>query len=311
LPALSRKANPPTHLHHIEAVALKIARRLFLTLGIDRASAFSGWCWQTFGPLTPRQRRVDYQLRMIFSGIADAEVRRISRAMWNNLGRVFAESLLLAEIVADRSRFDLSCIDAIAGDIATGQVASIATLHMGNWEVSAAFAQFAGLPLAGVYKRLSNPVVEDWLLERRRRYFSAGLFDAVDRGRAVRGLLTAMKAGASIAMVSDLYDRDGRAIDFMGHTARCIDFPALAARTHKVPLYATRIVRTNGARFRVDVERIAVAETDDRAADVGAATQALNDVFGRWIAELPEQWFWIHPKWEASRAALHQRRTKV
>lgn len=308
---MSRNATTPTPLHRIEAAALTAGRRLFGLLGVDRASAFSGWCWQMVGPLTPRQRRVDYQLRMVFPGIADAEVRRISRAMWNNLGRVFAESLLLSEIVSDRSRFDLSHIEAIAADIAEHNVVSIATLHMGNWELSAAFAHLAGLPLAGVYKRLSNPVVEDWLLEQRQRYFPAGLFNALDRSRAVRGLLAAMKSGASIAMVADLFDRDGRLIDFMGHPARSVDFPALAARTFKVPLYAARVVRTQGVRFRVEVARITIPETEDRAADVGAGTQALNDVFGRWIAETPEQWFWIHPKWEESRAVLRGGQTKV
>lgn len=308
---MSRHATAPTPLHRLEAAALAFGRGLFGLMGIDRASAFSGWCWQTFGPRTPRQRRVTFQLRLIFPGIADAEVRRISRAMWNNLGRVFAESLMLADIVADRSRIDISHIEAIAADIAAGQVVSIATLHMGNWEVSGASAHLAGLPLAGVYKRLSNPVVEDWLLEQRQRYFPAGLFNALDRSRAVRGLLTAMKAGASIAMVADLYDRDGRNMDFMGHPARCVDFPAVAARTFQVPLYAARVVRTTGVHFRVDVERVAVPQTDDRAADITAGTRGLHDVFARWIAETPEQWFWIHPKWEESRAVLRRPRTKV
>ncbi|MBP0651579.1 hypothetical protein J8J40_31410, partial [Mycobacterium tuberculosis] len=84
--------------------------------------------------------------------------------------------------------------------------------------------------------------VEDWLLEQRQRYFPGGLFDALDRGKAVRGLLGAMKRGNSIAMVADLFDKEGRRLDFLGHAARCIDFPAVAARTHKVPLYATRVV---------------------------------------------------------------------
>jgi KDO2-lipid IV(A) lauroyltransferase len=301
-------SDKPTLSHRLEAAALKGVGALFRRLGIDRASALSGWLWQTFGPWTPRQRRVDYQLRMIFPALPDAEVKRIGRAMWNNLGRVFAESLMLADIVADRGRLDLSRIDAIAPDIAAGRPVSIGTLHMGNWEISGAFAHVAGLPLAGVYKRLSNPIVEDWLLGQRRPYFPAGLFNALDRSRTVRGLIGALKAGNSIAMVSDLHEDHGRLIDFMGHAARCVDFPAMAARSHKVPLYAARVVRLEGARFRVEVERIAVPETDDRAADIAAASEALHATFARWIAETPEQWFWIHPKWIESRAALAKRR---
>lgn len=308
---MSRTVDHPTVAHRIEAALLKFGRGLFGLLGVDRASALSGWCWRTFGPWTARQRRVDYQLRMVFPTISDAEVRRISLAMWENLGRVFAESLMLDALIAEPERLDASHIGDLAEDIAAGRVVSLASLHMGNWELCGPFAHLTGLRLAGVYKRLSNPVVEDWLLEQRGRYYSGGLFNALDRAKTLRGLIGALRSGVSVAMIADLYDRSGTVIDFMGHPAPVVEFPAALARAHGVPLYAARVLRTGGVHFRVEIERVPVPETDDRAADIAAANVAMHAVFARWIAETPEQWFWIHPKWDQSRVVLKGARPKV
>ena len=61
--------------------------------------------------------------------------------------------------------------------------------------------------------------------------------------------------------------------------------PALLARAIGVPLVAGRVLRTDGARFVVTAEIVAVPRTHDRDADVRQATEALQAVFERWIRE--------------------------
>jgi KDO2-lipid IV(A) lauroyltransferase len=297
----------PTLSDRIEFGALRAVAWLFARLGVDRASAFSGWCWRRIGPLTRRQRRVDFQLRLIFPDADAARIAAIGREMWTNLGRVFAESLLLDAIAADPDRIDLSGVAEIAAFGAAGQPLAFGVPHMGNWEVAAMSACRTGQTVAGVYKRLSNPLVEHWLFQRRLTYFQAGLIDATDKRTAIAALLRVLKGGSSIAMMVDLYDDGGQRLDFIGHPARCVDFPAMAARMMAMPLFAVRIVRTEGVRFRVEAERIAVPVSGDKAADIAAANAALHGAIARWIAADPGQWFWIHLKWEESRQALRRR----
>ena len=40
------------------------------------------------------------------------------------------------------------------------------------------------------------------------------------------------------------------------------------------------------------------AESDDREADILAATQQCNDVLESWIRRYPDQWLWIHRRWK-------------
>ena len=74
-------------------------------------------------------------------------------------------------------------------------------------------------------------------------------------------------------------------------------FPALMARNLGLLLFAGRIVREPGVRFRLSVERIEVPVTDDKEADILAATANLQAAFERSIREKPEQWMWAHQRW--------------
>jgi KDO2-lipid IV(A) lauroyltransferase len=296
----------PTVAHHLESALLRGVHGVFRLMGVDVAAGVSGWIWRTFAPLTRRQKRAEIQLKLIFPGIDDAEIRRITHGMWDNLGRVFAESLLVDQIARDPDRFEIDDPEHVFDLIRAGQPASMATLHMGNWEMAGAISGQQNIPLSGVYKRLSNPVVEDWLLASRQRHYVGGLFCTDEKTRVVRSVLGVLKGGCSIAMVADLYERSAPVIDFAGAPARCINFPVVAARSHGVPLLAIRILRKRGTRFRVEVRRIPLAETENRTADIDAANAALHAQFGRWVLQTPEQWFWIHPKWEATRQELRQ-----
>ena len=56
-------------------------------------------------------------------------------------------------------------------------------------------------------------------------------------------------------------------------------------------------MREPGVRFRLGVERVEVPKTNDRDADVLAATTNLHAAFERTIRDKPEQWMWAHRRW--------------
>lgn len=281
--------------HRLEYVALVLVDRLLRLMSVDRASALMGRIWRLVAPLLHRHPRADANLQKAMPWLSAEERRSILLDSWDNLGRTAAEAFLLDRIAADPSRFELhlDALQPIAEDLRKGAV--FASLHQGNWELAGWGIRLAGLDTAAVYRKLANPLAEAFLLKRRQPIYNAGLFGR-ERLTAFR-LRTLVRGGVAIGMLADLRDPKGITVDFFGAPAPVTTYPAVLARRLKVPLVAGRILRTTGARFRVEVAVIEVPITDDAGADIEATTRALNRQYEAWIRSDPRQWMWAHRKW--------------
>ena len=62
-------------------------------------------------------------------------------------------------------------------------------------------------------------------------------------------------------------------------------------------VYVFRAKRLNGVRFSIRIMPVPVPRTDDRDADVAAATRNLQSVLELMVRDAPDQWMWIHRRW--------------
>ena len=280
--------------HRLEYAGFRVAAAILTALPLDWSSAVSGRLWRLVAPRLKRQKRALDNLALALPELSEADRRRITLAMWDNLGRSFAEFFHLDEIVRE-GRIALEPFERFEA-VAKGGPFVVCTLHLGNWELASQAGLRFGLPLAGVYQRLTNPLVDRWLYERRRPLYPGGLFDKSPA--TARALLKLARAGGYPAFVADL--REGRGIEapFFGRPAWSNPFPALVARTAAIPVYAAAVVRTKGAHFAMRVEPVAVSRSGDRDADVKATTAAIQARFEEFIRAAPEQWMWAHRRWD-------------
>lgn len=280
--------------HRFEQAALAVFDRLLGRLSLDRASATMGWLWRRLAPFNARHRRADRNLARALPDLSPVERRRILDGMWDNLGRVAAETLRLPELIADPSRILYEDDGLFAEVEASKHGVVFVSLHSGNWEVVSVPLWRSGLAAHGVYKRLKNPLSEAFLLERRLGLY-AGLL-AVNHLSPLH-LRSIIRSGDSVAMMADLRDGSGTTVPFFGRPASATTAPALIARRLGAPMIAARCVRLEGAHFRIESARISTVRTDDPRADALAMTEALHRQFETWIREYPEQWMWGHRKW--------------
>jgi KDO2-lipid IV(A) lauroyltransferase len=271
-------------------------------LPLDFVSAASGFLWRVIAPRLKRQKRALEGLAQAFPEMSLAERERVALAMWDNLGRSFAEFFYLQQIMAE-GRIAFEPLDRFEAIFAGGPFV-ICTLHMGNWEIAAHVGGRFGAPLAGVYQALTNPLVDRWTYEQRRPLYGGGLFDK--SFSTSRTLLKLARSGGYPAIVADLREGLGIDVPFFGHMASSNPFPALLARVAGIPLYAVRVKRVGGVHFVMRIEPVAVPVSQNRDADVLAATAALQARFEEFIREAPEQWMWAHRRW-AHRHRLHRR----
>jgi KDO2-lipid IV(A) lauroyltransferase len=288
----------PTTRHYFEDFALKLAVALFAPLSVDRASWLMGKLWRHILPFKRRNRRTLANLAYLMPHLTATERLHIAADVRENFGRVFIEAFRLKDIASDDSRFDLAGTDALRALTETNNGCVIASLHQGNWETCSSAAMKLGFKPAGVYRELTNPLVEAYLLKTRTPFYPGGLFCKRPGSDIARRLLSIVKTGGTVAILGDLRDDNGVHLDFLGKPSSANAFPAFLARMTGRPLFAGRMVRTGGVRFRGEAERIEVPVTDDKQADIAEATRRLAAVFERWVRETPEQWLWTHRKWD-------------
>jgi len=289
------ETRPVTLAHRLEFAFVWLLARILRLLGLERSSRLMGRTWRLVAPLTARHKRAQAHLRMAIPQITDSEVRSITRRMWTHLGRVTGESFFLDRLARepDRIHFDDATIAMIPEWKSGGSV--IVSLHMGNWEMLGICARRLEVDLAGLYQRLSNPLVDDFLRQMREPTYPAGLSS---KGHsAVRRLVAHARGGGALGVLADLRDVRGVTVPFFGHLAYATPFPAMVARGYDMPLFAFRMRRTEGVNFTAEMVRVEVPRTEDRKADIRAATANLHAVYEKWIRETPEQWMWAHRKW--------------
>jgi Kdo2-lipid IVA lauroyltransferase/acyltransferase len=282
-------------LFPLEAAGFAAIAGLTRALPVGQASTLSGAAWRKFAPLNRRHARADMQLSGALPELNKEQRAKILDGMWDNLGRTTAESFHLDEILNDPTRIDIPPeLDEIVKKVKSGGGVFV-SLHLGNWELAVPLLAQAGLDVTSVYQRIRNPHVDSAVTQMRAKYYRGGLLPK--SADAAKQLLRVATRGGVIAIMGDLRDFRGEAVPFFGKPAPSNTFPAVLARQRKLPLYVAKIMRLTGARFKLGIEQIHIAETQDKLADIREATFAIQARFESWIRETPEQWMWGHRRW--------------
>ena len=264
-------------------------------LGPDRASAFSGAMWQKIAPLNKRHARAEAQLSAAMPELDAAQRAAILHEMWGNLGRTTAEAFHIGTLIAEQDRFVIGEDTREAVRQAKARGAVFVSLHQGNWELASPLLNSLGLPVAGVYQRLQNPLVEEAASRFRKPFYALGLHS---KGHdTARQLLRIVGQHGTVTIMADLRDLGGVAVPFFHQPAPSTIFPALIARGRDVPLYAGVVFREKGATFRIRTTEIPVSRSDDRERDLFETTSAIQRCFEGYIRERPGQWMWGHRRW--------------
>ena len=197
----------------LEFVVLWLAIVIARALPVQVASWLSGKLWRLIAPGLRRQKRALANLELAYPEKPLVERKAIAAAMWENLGRTFAESLHIRALTkSDRIVFEPpeGFDEAARG----AKPFIVCGLHLGNWEILAHGGQRLGVSLIGVYQRMSNPHVEALIRGMREPLYKAGLTPKTPM--AARVLLRAIKDGASPCFLADLRDDNGPFVPFFG-----------------------------------------------------------------------------------------------
>ncbi len=280
-------------------VAAALARRLPERAVLPVGAAVGWLAWYGF----PRRRRLARRhLARALPGRSGAELERIGRAGFVELGRNLFEWVRLPALDAEalRSRVSFEGLPPLRRAAERGRGVVLATAHYGNWELlpAAAAAALPWLDLAVVGRAFEQVGLQGDVATRRAQGGGAVL------SRDLGELLAALRAGRAVGMLVDLYTparRGGVAVPFFGARAWSHPGAAVLARRTGAALVPVTIRRIEGRAHRVTVHpEVAPRRSRDPRADVEAATAELARVLEGVLREEPVGWVWFHRKWKRS-----------
>ncbi|MEQ8434674.1 MAG: lysophospholipid acyltransferase family protein [Oceanicaulis sp.] len=273
---------------------------LFRSMGLERASDFGAAMLRRIGPMASVQRVARVNMQIAFPDAHERELDQLLDAMWDNFGRVLGE-------FPNTHRFDFSDdsdqIEIEGGEILDeldrqGQPAVLVGGHFANWEVMPAVIVRRMKDCRITYRHANNPAIDKAIIDQRKAYGVNIL--APKGGSGAKELMAALKDGASVALMNDQKMNDGIAAPFLGRDAMTASGPARMALRYDCPLVPMSIVRKNGPRFKVTVyEPLEKPQGTDAAAILELVTR-VNRFIEAQIMRAPEQWFWVHRRFEKS-----------
>jgi KDO2-lipid IV(A) lauroyltransferase len=285
-----------------EAAMARAVFALARALGPERASNLGGAIARMIGPRLPVSRVAERNLAIAFPGRDAAWRRATVMAAWDNLGRVVAEypHLPFLKRTTAGPGWEIADDLAVRALAARGGPVIFVSGHIANWEMLPAVVSHFGLEMASVYRAPSNPLVDALIMGFRRGAIAPRAAKLFPKGaEGARATLAHLKAGGALGMLLDQKMNDGIAASLFGE--RAMTAPALAqlALRYRCPVIPGRAMRIGPARYRFEAEPpLALPASGDRAADVAALTQAVNDTLERWIRDRPGEWLWFHRRFD-------------
>ena len=276
----------------------RLPRKVALSIGASLGTAVFN--------LAPRQRALVCKQLAVSLELEDArEIERLARRCFQNLGKNLIEFMQFPHMSRIRSGNSLPQVsrivtfeggEHIARALAEGNGAIILTGHFGNWELLAARIVAEGYTLQPLARRLRSKRLNGLLHAYREK---AG-YTGIDRDGAIRGALRCLKQNELLGILADVDTKiDGVFVDFFGRPAYTPYSPVAIALKTEASILPTFIIRQQDDSHRVIVEPPLVLErSGDKQHDFITNTQKFTTVIESYVRLYPEQWVWMHERWE-------------
>lgn len=246
------------------------------------------------------QRAARRNLEIAFPEMTEAEREKIVIGTFESLGRHLGfvshfrkfrrEDIRdLVEVVGKEENFDPA--------YAAGRGVLFFTGHFGSWEVFNLLPPAFGFGMNILVRRIDNPLVEQFVDSFRTRFGSVTL----DKTRSARKMFRVLERGELLGILADLnaQEKEGVFVDFFGVPASTtVSIAKLALKTGAVVLPAFAVWEESRAKYVVYIEPPVEYEiTGNDEDDIRKLTQDITRVVEKYVRKYPEQWLWVHKRW--------------
>ncbi len=250
--------------------------------------------------LAKRLRFVGFRnLELALPELSRLEHERILRGAFKSLGRQAGLFSHLSSLSAQKVReiIDVEGIEHCQME-ATGKNGTfIFTAHFGGWELSHLAMSVRGFPMNVVARRVDNPLLDD-LVENMRTALGSR---TIDKKASARTMFRLLERGEFIGILVDLntQEHEGIFVDFFGIASSTTNGLAkLALRTGATVLPGFAVWQKDKKRYLLKIcEPIEIPEGNNAEENIKVLTQAMTTKIEEFVRAYPDQWMWIHKRW--------------
>ena len=241
-------------------------------------------------PLFPQNSRAIRNLKQIYPNLDNKNQKKILYEAIENLGRNAGEYPHLGKL---QEFISVSGLE----NIKNNQPIIFVAAHLANWELTPFPGILINRPVMRVYRKLNAPISE-WLLRKRSSPLPG---EVVPKGRegALR-MLSTLRSGGIVLLLSDQRLNTGIQIDFMGKPANTLTTPAVMAKKFNCPIIPLQIIRKKGCSFEIIIHpkiKMPPKNMDDDLSTKKIMND-INSIISQWVHQNPGQWFWHHRRWK-------------
>ena len=268
---------------------------LFKIIGLKFSSALGGKIFEIIGPLFRSKKLIHSNIKKAFPDISLKKLNQMTKLMWNNYGRVFAEYMFIKDFRLDKSGSTIKIegqeiLDKIKTE---GKPVVFVSGHLSNFELMAMHIEKSGIKLSAIYRPLNNIFLNRIMERIRKKYICK---NQIKKGvGGMKKLISLKKNNYSTALMIDQRVTQGIASNFFNQKALTTTVPAQLVKKYKIPVVPIFIERINNINFNIVVKK--PINFDDKKS-VGDITDKLNRVLEQMIIYKPEQWIWSHNRWK-------------
>lgn len=273
-------------------ICVGIAWGFFKILPLKWATKIAGGIGVIIAPCMRGRNKIAYHnLSIAFPNKTEAEKKEIIKKMWVHFACFFAEMPHTKEWVAAAEVEGSEYLQSMKDDDRGGFVCSA---HFGNWEFASTYTAQHFFQLHPVYRPANNPWLEKIMFSGR-----AGVHIPKGSGGA-RIMLDLLKNKEHIAILCDQRLREGVAVPFFGKMAMTPSAMVSIALKMRLPIVMGCARRTPNGQFKMMVEPLVLSKAENVETAVYETVANMNKILERWISEAPEQWMWIHRRFDKS-----------
>jgi KDO2-lipid IV(A) lauroyltransferase len=284
----------------IEYILVKCFRFIILMLPLKSVQIFGKTLGQiSYFLLTKRRTITMDNLRNAFPEKEDAELKKIARGVFLNLGISICEFLWFPNLndAVLTKLVNFKNLDLMIDGNKRGKGMIMLSGHYGNWEMIAlATAYFIKKPFTLVVKTQSNLKVDEIVSQHRMKFGNI----PVRMEAAVREVLTTLRNGGTVAILADQSaPKESIFVEFFGRSVATFQGPAIFALRTGAPIQMGLLYRKPDMTYEVIIEELDYSDISEyNEQNVFELTQRHVALLEKYIRMYPDQWMWTHRRWK-------------
>ena len=277
----------------IEFLLIYIVYLILSKLPFFLVSNLGGLIFKLIGPKTKIQNIVKKNLLQVFPNTELAFLSKESQKNWFKIGKTFFELFILPKIINSKNRILIEGKENIKNIVENSEKVIFIGIHQSNWEILLPTIDKMGIPVAGIYRHINNPYINNLILKIRKKcIYSKKSFYTPKGKKSAKAIIEGIKNDTSIVLLIDQKDSAGEEVPFFNFPAKTQTGFIKISKKYNLKIVPVQNIRNNNDTFTLKFHK-PINQISNEISDINAMKN-IHSIIEGWIKTNPSDWFLQH-----------------